>query len=138
LWRLAEIRRSVWIDSLSRDDTGNGTLSGMIESGGGGAHSNPTIFQRALSGSSPYYKQPRELAESEDYSKPSRHSWTAELRSESPIEEGLGDAWTLIGTLRQAGVDHGEVLERVRTFADSLDELVEVMQGKSRRAVRQG
>ncbi len=40
----------------------------------------------------------------------------------------------------EAGVDPGEVLEKegVRTFADSFDELVEVMQVKSRRVVRQG
>ncbi len=69
LWRLAEIRRSVWIDSLSRDETGNGTLGGIIESGG--VHSNPKIFQKAISGSSLHDKQPRELAESEDRSKPS-------------------------------------------------------------------
>jgi len=49
----------------------------MIESGGAGAHSNPRIFQKAISKSSLHDRQPRELAESEDHSKPSRYSWTA-------------------------------------------------------------
>jgi len=49
----------------------------MIESGGAGVHSNPRIFQKAISKSSLHDRQPRELAESEDHSKPSRYSWTA-------------------------------------------------------------
>ncbi len=62
------------VEAVSRDATGNGTLGGMIESGG--VHSNSTLFQKAISGSSLHYKQPRELAESEDYSKLSRCLWT--------------------------------------------------------------
>ncbi len=103
-----EIRRSVWTGSLSRGDTGNGTLGGMIESDAASVHSNPRIFQRAISKSSLHDQQPRELAESEDHS----------------LSRGAR-LWWIIG-------------RSWRAFSDSFDELVEVMQGKSRRGVRRG
>lgn len=61
---------------------------------------------------------------------------------ESPIQEGLDEARELIGELREAGVDYEdvtEVLEKegVQKFADSFDELLEVIQSKSRQVVRQ-
>ncbi len=65
-----------------------------------------------------------------------------EVRSESPIEEGLDEARELIEKLREAGVDYEEVTEviekeGVAKFADSFDELLEVIQSKSRQVVRQ-
>jgi transaldolase len=65
-----------------------------------------------------------------------------EIRSESPIEEGLDEAWALIEKLREVGVDYEdvtEVLEKegVQKFADSFNELLEVIQSKSRQVVRQ-
>jgi transaldolase len=61
---------------------------------------------------------------------------------DSPIQEGLDEARELIGKLREAGVDYEdvtEVLEKegVQKFADSFDELLEVIQSKSRQVVRQ-
>ena len=65
-----------------------------------------------------------------------------ELRSESPIEEDLDEARDLIEKLREAGVDYQdvtEILEKegVQKFADSFDELLEVIQSKGRQVVRQ-
>ena len=65
-----------------------------------------------------------------------------EIRSPSPIEEDLDDARALIEDLREAGVDYEEVTEAlekegVEKFADSFDELLEVIQSKSRQVVRQ-
>src|SRR4051812_33704004 len=65
-----------------------------------------------------------------------------EIRSESPIEEGLDEAWALIEKLREVGVDYEEVTEvlekeGVQKFADSFNELLEVIQSKSRQVVRQ-
>ena len=61
----------------------------------------------------------------------------------SPLQEGLDEARALIGKLREAGVDYEEVTEvlekeGVQKFADSFDELLEVIQSKSRQVVRQG
>jgi transaldolase len=65
-----------------------------------------------------------------------------EVRSPSPIEEDLDDARALIENLREAGVDYEEVTEvlekeGVEKFADSFDELLEVIRNKSRQVVRQ-
>ena len=65
-----------------------------------------------------------------------------ELRSRSPLEEGLIEARRLIEELREVGVDYEsvtEVLEKegVQKFADSFDELLEVIENKSRQVVRQ-
>src|SRR5215210_3308886 len=66
LQRLAGIGKSVWMDSLSRDDIQNGNLERIIEEGVVGVTSNPTIFQKAISESSLYDEQLQELAERED------------------------------------------------------------------------
>ena len=66
LRKLQEIGQSVWIDSISRDDLENGNLQRLIEEGVVGVTSNPTIFQKAISGSSLYDDQLQELAEKED------------------------------------------------------------------------
>jgi transaldolase len=66
LRKLQEIGQSVWIDSISRDDLENGNLQRLIEEGVVGVTSNPTIFQKAISGSSLYDEQLQELAEKED------------------------------------------------------------------------
>jgi transaldolase len=64
-----------------------------------------------------------------------------EVRSESPIEEGLDEAWALIGELRKAGVDYKdvtEVLEKegVQKFADSFDGVLEEIKSKGRTLAR--
>ena len=101
------------VEAVSRDATGNGTLGGMIESGG--VHSNSTLFQKAISESSLLYKQPREIADSEDYSKLSR-CFTAATSSARRAQ--LGRNWITQGCSLAscAEVDHEEVLEGVWTF----------------------
>ena len=59
------------------------------------------------------------------------------------LEEGLDEARALIDRLREAGVDYQEVtevLERegVQKFADSFDDLLEVIESKSHQVIRQG
>jgi transaldolase len=66
LRKLQEIGQSAWIDSISRDDLENGNLQRLIEEGVVGVTSNPTIFQKAISGSSLYDDQLQELSEMED------------------------------------------------------------------------
>ena len=48
---LLDAGQSVWLDYLSRDMTRSGELQSLIEDGLRGMTSNPTIFERALSGS---------------------------------------------------------------------------------------
>ena len=68
LHELSELGQSVWIDSISREWLQNGFLEKLIdEDAVVGVTSNPTIFQKALSGGSWYDEQLREvLAEEEE------------------------------------------------------------------------
>jgi transaldolase len=49
--------QSPWLDNLQRSFVTNGTLARMIDSGIRGLTSNPTIFQKAIQGSSDYDSQ---------------------------------------------------------------------------------
>ena len=66
LRKLSEAGQSVWIDSLSRDSVQNGELQGMVDDGVVGVTSNPTIFQKAISGSSLYDEQLAQLAKEQE------------------------------------------------------------------------
>ena len=49
-----EAGQSPWIDNLSRDAIRSGRLANMIDEGIRGVTSNPTIFQKAMTGSDVY------------------------------------------------------------------------------------
>jgi transaldolase len=62
LERLSALGQSVWIDNLSRDSIRGGHLRELIDTCAVvGATSNPTIFERAMAGSSAYEEQLHEL-----------------------------------------------------------------------------
>ena len=64
LHRLSALGQSVWIDSLSRASIRDGELASLIaDHAVVGATSNPTIFQKAMSGGDHYDEQLRELLE---------------------------------------------------------------------------
>ncbi|MBI4882646.1 MAG: transaldolase [Actinobacteria bacterium] len=60
----AEQRQSPWLDNLKRSYLTDGTLRALIQSGIRGLTSNPTIFQKAIQGSSDYDAQQRQLVAS--------------------------------------------------------------------------
>jgi len=69
LQKLAEAGQSVWIDYLSRDSIQSGELQEMIEDGVVGVTSNPTIFEKAISGSNLYDEQLQQVSKELDDSK---------------------------------------------------------------------
>jgi transaldolase/glucose-6-phosphate isomerase len=94
--KLLEINESIWLDNLSRNLIRSGELQRLIdEDGVTGVTSNPTIFQKAISGSKDYDESLRGyLAEgvreekeiflglaTEDVSRAARLFWPAYLRS---------------------------------------------------------
>jgi transaldolase len=94
--KLLEINESIWLDNLSRNLIRSGELQRLIdEDGVTGVTSNPTIFQKAISGSKDYDESLRGyLAEGvreekeiflglamEDVSRAARLFWPAYLRS---------------------------------------------------------
>lgn len=63
--KLTEIQtygQSLWYDNISRDLLQNGTIQRLVDEGVTGMTSNPAIFEKAISGSSAYDEQLRELA----------------------------------------------------------------------------
>ena len=62
LERLAEFGQSIWLDNINRGMFESGRFRELIRAGLRGQTSNPTIFHKAVSGSSVYDRQIRELA----------------------------------------------------------------------------
>jgi transaldolase len=61
----SEYGQSPWLDNLKRGYLTSGQLADLVQRGVRGLTSNPTIFQKAISGSSDYDEQFRELADDE-------------------------------------------------------------------------
>ncbi len=61
LQRYAELGQSIWYDNISRAVLRRGELKTMVEEGCLGVTSNPTIFDKAISGSADYDEQLAEL-----------------------------------------------------------------------------
>src|SRR5579875_4171706 len=54
-------QQSPWIDNLNRPSIRGGGLQGLVDKGIRGVTSNPTIFQKAMTGSDAYDEQFREV-----------------------------------------------------------------------------
>lgn len=63
LQRLEELGQSIWYDDISRGVIKGGELKNMVDEGLLGVTSNPTIFDKAISGSDDYDDQIRTLVE---------------------------------------------------------------------------
>lgn len=61
LRELEQLGQSIWFDNISRSMLASGNLRRMVEDGLLGVTSNPTIFDKAISGSSDYDDQIRNL-----------------------------------------------------------------------------
>ena len=59
--QLAELGQSVWIDFIQRSFTESGKLGDLVAQGLRGVTSNPTIFEKAINGSSDYDEAIRKL-----------------------------------------------------------------------------
>jgi len=71
--QLQQFHQSVWLDYIRRDLITSGALKRLVEEDGlRGVTSNPTIFEKAISGSSEYDEALREAIASESASEPVR------------------------------------------------------------------
>ena len=61
LQKLANLGQSIWLDYIRRSFTRSGELQALIDSGLRGVTSNPTIFDKAISGSSDYDEDIKKL-----------------------------------------------------------------------------
>ena len=63
VWRqIQDIGQSIWYDNISREMIASGELKELVDLGVSGLTSNPTIFDKAISGSSDYDDQLVDLA----------------------------------------------------------------------------
>ncbi len=59
--KLTECGQSIWYDNVRRDMLGDGSMQALFDEGIVGVTSNPTIFEKAVTGSDDYDEQIREL-----------------------------------------------------------------------------
>src|SRR5512135_1688372 len=59
--QLNKLGQSIWYDNISRSMITGGELQARVDEGLTGVTSNPTIFDKAISGSNDYDQQIREL-----------------------------------------------------------------------------
>ena len=76
---VTNIGQSLWIDYMRRQFVDDGGLEKMIEAGIRGVTSNPTIFEKAIAGSSDYDEQLKELVK--------RGSSTSEIYEALVVED---------------------------------------------------
>jgi transaldolase len=62
LHELSYLGQAIWLDYISRSLITTGQLTGMVEKGIRGLTSNPTIFEKAIAGSSDYDREMKRLA----------------------------------------------------------------------------
>jgi len=63
LKELSKLGQSIWYDNIRRDMLIDGEFQNLIEAGILGVTSNPTIFEKAIAGSSDYDDQLQELVD---------------------------------------------------------------------------
>ena len=62
LQELTKLGQSIWLDYIRRSFIASGELKSLIDEGVRGVTSNPTIFEKAIAGSSDYDDQLGKLA----------------------------------------------------------------------------
>ncbi|CAN5662059.1 hypothetical protein BH24ACT26_BH24ACT26_01560 [soil metagenome] len=122
--------QSPWIDNLSRPMIASGKLASLVDQGIRGVTSNPTIFQKAIAGSSDYDDRFRALLEDEDRSMEDAY-WELVIED---IEEALGvlrpvfdagdgrDGFVSLEVAPSIAYDTEATIESARGFHERIDE----------------
>ena len=117
--QLHDLGQSLWLDNITRTMLGDGTLAGYIEElSVTGLTSNPTIFDKAISGGDAYDAQIAELAERlDDPEEIFFQLALADLRDATDLFKGVHE--------RTAGVDGFCSLEVSPKLADDTEATIE-------------
>jgi transaldolase len=117
--KLHDLGQSLWLDNITRTMLGDGTLAGYIEQlSVTGLTSNPTIFDKAISGGDAYDAQIAELAEKiDDPEEIFFQLALADLREATDLFRGVHE--------RTAGVDGYCSLEVSPKLADDTQATIE-------------
>jgi transaldolase len=118
LYKLAEFGQSVWFDDINRDVINRGTLDTLIgEFNVTGGTSNPTIFEKAFSGSDAYEEQFRRLTQ--DISTPAGIQDVLALTDVQLAADRLRDAFE-----RTRGADGYVSLEVAPNYANDTERTI--------------
>jgi transaldolase len=125
--RLHEVGQSLWLDNITRTMLGDGTLKGYIdELSVTGLTSNPTIFDKAISGGDTYDEQIAEVAPAADAGEGVGANAEERIFFELALSD-LRDATDLFADVhrRTAGVDGFCSLEVSPLIADDTEATIE-------------
>ena len=125
--RLHEVGQSLWLDNITRTMLGDGTLEGYIdELSVTGLTSNPTIFDKAISGGETYDEQIAEVAPAADAGEGVGANAEERIFFELALSD-LRDATDLFADVhrRTAGVDGFCSLEVSPLIADDAEATIE-------------
>jgi len=125
--RLHELGQSLWLDNITRTMLGDGTLQGYIEElSVTGLTSNPTIFDKAISGGDAYDEQIAELSDAADAGEGVGANADERIFFELALAD-LRDAADLFAGVhgRSAGVDGFVSLEVSPLIADDAAATIE-------------
>jgi transaldolase len=125
--KLHELGQSLWLDNITRTMLGDGTLAGYIEElSVTGLTSNPTIFDKAISGGDAYDQQIAELSSSAIPEEGIGATPTERIFFELALAD-LRDATNLFAAVheRTAGVDGFCSLEVSPLIADDTEATIE-------------
>jgi transaldolase len=137
--RLHELGQSLWLDNITRTMLADGTLKGYIdELSVTGLTSNPTIFDKAISGGDAYDEQIAELSGSADSSEGTGANAEERIFFELAIAD-LRDATDLFAPVhaRTDGVDGFASLEVSPLIADDAGATIEQAAALHARAERE-
>ncbi len=125
--KLHELGQSLWLDNITRKMLGDGTLQGYIEElSVTGLTSNPTIFDKAISGGDSYDDQIAEVADAAEAGEGVGANAQERIFFELAVAD-LRDACKLFGPVheRTAGVDGFCSLEVSPLLADDTEATIE-------------
>jgi transaldolase len=125
--RLHELGQSLWLDNITRTMLGDGTLAGYIdELSVTGLTSNPTIFDKAISGGDSYDAQIAEVSDAAEAGEGVGENSDERVFFELAIAD-LRDATDLFAGVheRTAGVDGWASLEVSPLIADDTDATIQ-------------
>jgi len=121
-----ETGQSPWLDNLSRDSIRNGRLANMVDSGIRGVTSNPTIFQKAMTGTDIYSADFARLIEGgtveQAFWEMATADVTAALEIFHPLYEqsGAGDGFVSLEVSPRLAYDTDGTITEARNFHERI------------------
>lgn len=119
--------QSPWIDNLSRDSIRNGRLANLVDEGIRGVTSNPTIFQKAMTGTDAYSADFARLIQSGSVEQAFWEMATADVTAALEIfhplyeQSGASDGFVSLEVSPRLAYDTEGTIKDARHFHETID-----------------